>query len=213
MTTPADPSGCPVNHNGFVGAPGFTDDHLDPRNMMPAPNQLPHPEQTQPLSLNREKSSIPKSDKSEHWVYPSPQMFYNALKRKGKGADVTEETMESVVAVHNRMNEKTWRCLLEWEDLHSKECDQPRLVSFRGRPDELSPKARLLTFFKLRPMPFDRHDWIIDRAGRQVRYVIDYYYDESSGKTGLDAIDLDVRPALDSPTSLYDRVRMFWAGN
>ena len=24
-------------------------------------------------------------------------------------------------------------------------------------------------------LPFDRHDWIVDRAGKEVRYVIDYY--------------------------------------
>ena len=28
-------------------------------------------------------------------------MFYNALMRKGKGADVTEEDMDSVISVHN----------------------------------------------------------------------------------------------------------------
>jgi len=24
-------------------------------------------------------------------------------------------------------------------------------------------------------LPFDRHDWVIDRCGKQVRYIIDYY--------------------------------------
>ena len=24
-------------------------------------------------------------------------------------------------------------------------------------------------------LPFDRHDWIVDRNGKEVRYVIDYY--------------------------------------
>ena len=24
-------------------------------------------------------------------------------------------------------------------------------------------------------LPFDRHDWIVDRCGKQVRYIIDYY--------------------------------------
>lgn len=30
--------------------------------------------------------------------------------------------------------------------------------------------------------PFDRHDWIVDRCGKEVRYVIDFYfYDEKAG--------------------------------
>lgn len=32
------------------------------------------------------------------------------------------------------------------------------------------------------PAPFDRHDWIVDRCGKEVRYVIDFYfYDEKAG--------------------------------
>lgn len=32
------------------------------------------------------------------------------------------------------------------------------------------------------PMPFDRHDWTVDRCGKEVRYVIDFYfYDEKAG--------------------------------
>ncbi len=32
------------------------------------------------------------------------------------------------------------------------------------------------------PAPFDRHDWVVDRCGREVRYVIDFYfYDDKAG--------------------------------
>lgn len=32
------------------------------------------------------------------------------------------------------------------------------------------------------PEPFDRHDWTIDRCGKEVRYVIDFYfYDDKAG--------------------------------
>ncbi len=27
-------------------------------------------------------------------------------------------------------------------------------------------------------MPFDRHDWFVDRCGEEVRYVIDFYFDD-----------------------------------
>lgn len=31
-------------------------------------------------------------------------------------------------------------------------------------------------------MPFDRHDWTVDRCGKEVRYVIDFYfYDDKAG--------------------------------
>lgn len=28
------------------------------------------------------------------------------------------------------------------------------------------------------PLPFDRHDWYVDRCGEEVRYVIDFYFDD-----------------------------------
>lgn len=51
---------------------------------MPPPNQRPAPDQPFPLSTDRETSSIPRAGKdSECWVYPSSQMFWNAMLRKG----------------------------------------------------------------------------------------------------------------------------------
>ena len=41
----------------------------------------------------------------------------------------------------------------------------------------------------------DRHDWVVDRGGTEVRYVIDYYHDERG--TGLDR-----RPALLDPHAM-----------
>ena len=29
------------------------------------------------------------------------------------------------------------------------------------------------------PLPFDRHDWYVDRCGQEVRYVIDFYFDDA----------------------------------
>jgi hypothetical protein len=48
-----------------------------------------------------------------------------------------------------------------------------------------SPKARLLNFFLGVPLPFDRHDWVVDRCGKEVRYIIDYY--ETDGAYSIDA--------------------------
>merc|ERR1712224_1085810 len=75
---------------------------------------------------------------TETWVFPSPQMFFNAVKRKGGDAD--EESMQTVVNIHNRVNEYCWKKILEWESLRGDH--QPKLASFRGRYNDLSPKAR-----------------------------------------------------------------------
>ena len=32
-------------------------------------------------------------------------------------------------------------------------------------------------------MPFDRHDWYVDRCGKEVRYVIDFYFNEDKAGT------------------------------
>lgn len=54
---------------------------IDPRNNMPASaNQAPFPGQKVLLSTERIQSNIPKGGTESTWVYPSPQMFYNALK-------------------------------------------------------------------------------------------------------------------------------------
>ncbi len=52
----------------------------------------------QPFALptERQKSNIPKAGTEETWVYPSPQMFWNAMLRKGwrwKEADMTPDVM------------------------------------------------------------------------------------------------------------------------
>ena len=48
------------------------------------------------------------------------------------------------------------------------------LLRFKGKPRDYSPKARLLNALGYK-LPFDRHDWIVDRNGKDVRYVIDFY--------------------------------------
>ena len=163
------------------------------------------------------------------WTYPSPQMFFNALRRKGKGADVSERDMESVVSAHNAMNEATWRRVAAWERaLHAEDsapCGGPRLARFLGRPHDLSPAARMEYYWSSVAgriggssedgdkapspprLPFDRHDWYVDRCGREVRYVIDFYFDEARAGTP-EAFDLRVRPALDSPGAALDRLKM-----
>eukprot|EP00968_Pinguiococcus_pyrenoidosus_P009168 scaffold716_cov364-Pinguiococcus_pyrenoidosus.AAC.9 len=82
------------------------------------------------------------------WTYPSPQMFYNAIVRKGKKGSTSEDDMETVVAIHNNMNERTWDQVMAWEKMHmeadaEEKGTSPKLLRFLGRPDELSLLARL----------------------------------------------------------------------
>lgn len=55
--------------------------------------------------------------------------------------------------------------------------------------------------------PFDRHDWIVRRpgSGEEVRYVIDYY-SAPPEPDGSPVFSLDVRPALDSVSSIKERI-------
>ena len=90
-----------------------------------------------------------------------------------------------------------------------------QLLKFRGRPTDLSPKARLRTWLGY-PLPFDRHDWTVSRPdGTTARYVIDYYYDDSKASDApatlstdpstFNSILVDVRPAVDSPLDFMYR--------
>lgn len=59
--------------------------------------------------------------------------------------------------------------------------------------------------------PFDRHDWLIDRCGTNVRYVIDFYTGrpDSSNKQSM-AFHLDVRPAVDNWEGVKTRFAGWW---
>ena len=224
------PSQCPVQH-GQKKAQVYNvySQEINPDNQMPSnPNQLPREDQSEPLSTARTKSTIPKGGTDSTWTYPSPQMFFNALKRKGKGEDVVESDMENVVAVHNSMNEQTWNQIQKWEAIRSASDpeESPSLHKFLGRPHDISPKAWFLSTFTSKPKPFDRHDWTVLRGEEEVRYVIDYYYmdDGEGGNTNMPVtatgafdkgslderlIYVDARPALDSWSGLVARARVF----
>lgn len=115
---------------------------------MPAANQQPSPGQPFLLPTNREVSTIPNATKpgDETWLYPSQQMFWNAMLRKGwrwEESDVTPQMMEAVVKIHNVNNEQAWKEVLKWEALHARECNNPKLLSFAGNAKKYSPRARI----------------------------------------------------------------------
>ncbi|RSH95159.1 holocytochrome c synthase [Saitozyma podzolica] len=170
---------CPVPHDSAPSSSsssGSGPSGLNPLNSIPlglsatdrAPGQvLDLPTDRTASTIPRPKTDDPETDASGVWDYPSPQQFYNALVRKGW--ETPEESIETVVAIHNWLNEAAWEEVMRWER-RKPGGEFAQLARFQGRPGELSPKARLHllagkifpSYFNTTP-PFDRHDWIVDR--------------------------------------------------
>ncbi|OAA69941.1 cytochrome C1 heme lyase [Akanthomyces lecanii RCEF 1005] len=140
---------------------------------------------------------------SGNWVYPSEKMFFDAMKRKGYDARVAD--MKTVVPIHNAVNERAWKEIKEWEApyLAKSQCGGPKLESFANKMDRMTPTARFNTILGF-TAPFDRHDWVIDRCGTKVEYVIDFYAGRPGGSTPGPSFYLDVRPKLNT----WEGVRM-----
>lgn len=198
------PSECPM-HQGQ----NRKESDIDPRNMMPPPNQRPAPDQPFPLPTDRITSSIPKAGTEENWVYPSQQMFWNAMLRKGwrwNESDIEAQDMDHIIKIHNANNEQAWLEVLKWEAMHACECTNPKLKRFGGKATDYSPRAKIRNWLGYE-LPFDRHDWVVDRCGKEVRYIIDYYDGGEVQKDYQFAL-LDVRPALDSFGAFKDRMKV-----
>ncbi|KKP00763.1 cytochrome c heme-lyase [Trichoderma harzianum] len=150
------------------------------------------------------------ADASGNWVYPSEKMFFEAMKRKGY--DAREVDMKTVVPIHNAVNERAWQHIKEWEApyLTDSKCDGPRLSSFANKSTRMTPTARINTILGY-TAPFDRHDWVIDRCGVRVDYVIDFYAGRPGGTAGAPSFYLDVRPKLNTLEGVKMRV-MRWTG-
>ncbi|KAF8905993.1 cytochrome C1 heme lyase [Gymnopilus junonius] len=160
-----------------------------------------------PLSRDREISSIPKPN-DEKWVYPSEEQFFAAMARKNHNPRAAD--MKTIVPIHNAVNERAWTEILKWEAGRGSEtCGGLKLVNFKGRPKDRSPKARLNMLLGY-SAPFDRHDWVVDRCGTQMRYIIDFYTGHSSGSKENVAFYLDARPALDNWEGIKMRLENLW---
>ena len=191
----APPSKCPVNHGAkdtlAAAAAAVAPKHQPEQHQQPAAaessflsklnplnymfssiSQERAPNQAIELPTERDPSSIPKGTGDGNWEYPSPQQMYNALLRKGyTDTDIT--AVESMVAVHNFLNEGAWNEIVEWERrfgkglkrgweimkrgeenaplmlrrIEAQENDpepEPTLIRFQGRPKDMTPKAAML---------------------------------------------------------------------
>ncbi|KAH7889923.1 cytochrome c/c1 heme lyase-domain-containing protein [Phlebopus sp. FC_14] len=189
---------CPVDHNSRS-----TWDSLLSKGGVP-------PKDSSSLSQERQLSSIPRTSDG-NWVYPSEAQFFAAMARKNHDPKVTD--MKTVVPIHNAVNERAWSEVMKWEQGRGGEsCGGVKLVTFKGRPNDISPKARCMTLLGY-SAPFDRHDWIVDRCGTRIRYVIDFYTGRGAGASSNNvSFYLDVRPALDNWEGVKMRLANVWDG-
>lgn len=175
-----------------------------PRALPTLPSSIPTPSRP----ANSERDTAP--DKTTgNWIYPSEQMFFDAMRRKSYDPQTTD--MKTIVPIHNAVNERAWHEIKAWEAGRGSEtCGGPKLASFSGLSTQLTPRARWKTWMGYQA-PFDRHDWVVDRCGHKIEYVIDFYAGRDEGKAGK-ALNfyLDVRPKLNSFEGFKMRVQRFW---
>ncbi|KAI8934388.1 hypothetical protein NX059_009124 [Plenodomus lindquistii] len=177
------------------------------REVSTIPRALP----TTPTSApaNNERDTAP--DKTTgNWIYPSEQMFFDAMRRKSFDPQTTD--MKAIVPIHNAVNERAWHEIKTWEAGRGSEtCGGPKLASFSGLSTSLTPRARWKTWMGYQA-PFDRHDWVVDRCGEKIEYVIDFYAGRDDGRSSGKALNfyLDVRPKLNSFEGVKMRVQRFW---
>ncbi|ESZ97095.1 hypothetical protein SBOR_2525 [Sclerotinia borealis F-4128] len=176
-------------------APSSAPSPSQPRLVIPPSPSPSTPSTSTPHPANSESESG--ASPTGKWIYPSEKMFFDAMKRKGHQSDAAD--MKTIVPIHNAVNERAWKEIREWEaGWGSEKCGGPRLHSFLGISKTLSPKARFNTLLGY-TAPFDRHDWVIDRCGQRVDYIIDFYAGKASPEgDGKLNFFLDVRPKLNT---------------
>lgn len=163
-----------------------------------------------PLPEEREVSSIPRTGAQGNWIYPSQKQFFEAMKRKQWEPEA--EVMKAVVPIHNAVNERAWVQILDWENGRGGEsCGGIQLTSFKGDSKKITPKAWFKWLILGYQKPFDRHDWTINRCGKEIDYVIDFYSGRPNPKApGMASFYLDVRPKLNSLEGVKLRVLKFF---
>lgn len=234
-TSPPTKSQRPLSTDREVSnIPRALPSHSEPSKPVQSP---PSPYSQQPNSPTASHASPSNSEgetghdeRTGNWVYPSERQFFEALVRKGTPTSATSAkelatSVASIIPIHNAVNERAWAEILDWEsrgppsDPGSTKCGGPKLFSFRGLGTESrfrSPRARWNGILGYQ-LPFDRHDWVVERCGgEKIEYVIDFYQGRtgrspmSSGRPGGKlSFFLDVRPKLNTWEGLRMRVSRF----
>jgi cytochrome c heme-lyase len=175
------------------------------REVSTIPRALPDLPTARPANNERDTGS---DKKTGNWIYPSEQMFFEAMRRKSY--DPKETDMKTIVPIHNAVNERAWHEIKQWEAGRSDACGGPKLASFSGLSTSLTPRARWKALMGYQT-PFDRHDWVVDRCGTKVEYVIDFYAGKDEKVPGKQLnFYLDVRPKLNSLEGWKMRTARYW---
>jgi cytochrome c heme-lyase len=175
------------------------------REVSTIPRALPSLPTSRPANNERDTGS---DKKTGNWIYPSEQMFFDAMRRKSY--DPKETDMRTIVPIHNAVNERAWYEIKKWEAGRSDACGGPKLASFSGLSTSLTPRARWKALMGYQT-PFDRHDWVVDRCGTKVEYVIDFYAGKDEKVPGKELnFFLDVRPKLNSVEGWKMRTARYW---
>ncbi|CAO2658437.1 Nn.00g061600.m01.CDS01 [Neocucurbitaria sp. VM-36] len=186
------------------------------REVSTIPRALPSlpqsPSQSPPTRPANSEADTGSDTKTGNWIYPSERMFFDAMRRKSHSPSASD--MKTIVPIHNAVNERAWHEIKTWErNRGADKCGGPKLESFSGLSTQLTPRARW-NVLRGYQAPFDRHDWVVDRCGVKVEYVIDFYAgraEEGKGKRGEGLnFYLDVRPKLNSLEGWKMRVARFW---
>lgn len=124
----AQPAAPPTSPHTPLKAEGCDSSQLDQRPSAPASSPI-----ASRLATEREVSTIPRAfdhptgnarpanneadtgadKKTGNWIYPSEEMFFNAMKRKSYNPNETD--MQTIVPIHNAVNERAWKEIKEWE--------------------------------------------------------------------------------------------------
>lgn len=164
-----------------------------------SPNQPLKGHEEDKLPTQRSISTIPMAN-GQPWIYPSEQMFYNAVIRKNNNTkdEKIKQDIKEIVNIHNYVNEMCWNKIKENEQLLNDNTNKEnqinindnKLVRFQGKSQDFTIKALFNHYILGYKLPFDRHDWIINRNGKEIKYIIDFY----TGKNN--SIYLDIRRDL-----------------
>eukprot|EP00049_Salpingoeca_infusionum_P005036 m.87465 g.87465 ORF g.87465 m.87465 type:complete len:233 (+) comp12831_c1_seq1:267-965(+) len=141
------------------------------------------------------------SEHGDYWLNPSPRQLKLALDKREK--PIEEGDAPDVANVHELVVNMSWEEVMVYEDLHKRDCPNVTLSRFRGMDGIYSIKARLFKMFS-GITPFDRHDWTVNRCGKEVTYIIDYY--SVDDEDGDPQYFIDCRPA--GWGGLADRARI-----
>jgi len=149
----------------------------------------------------------------ESWKWNDEDIDQNTMDqmiKQREDVDQNDQNIMNQIKHHNFDHESAWEEIMKWESRHANKEDgstDSKMHSSECKATEYSPKARFGALIGFKP-PFDRHDCVIDRDGKEVRYVVDYYHDKDPSNP--DAAKIDVRPALDSLDAFQDRMKFAW---